>query len=1843
MSSRGFTFRFSSDGYQEIKKQLESIGPLGKAALDQLNQACPALRDNFRAASEAMDVTRKKMESVGGGGRLAAHEITNLSYQVQDAATQLAGGQSPFLILAQQGPQAVSAVGGVGRALALLTSPAGLAVSAVAAIGAGFALWGRHVESVRAVEVALRTMGNSLGATGDQMEAMAVSAADAGKVGVSSARSMQVEFVATGKIGAATMNGLIALTRDYAHVTGQDLATAAKELGGLMRDPAKGAAELAERFNLLSGAELSHIRRLADMGDRTQAQTALTAALGSRIKEAAEQTGFWGRNWNGLKNAADNALDAVGKKLDEAINGKSVPDQIVNLREAIAKAEKGGFSLFGGSVSPGMKAQIEDWQGAIEVLQELRREQSRGGAYSQATAEMREQSRVSDEITVKYSTLGEAIKNAEAEISKLSRGLGTGLTTDAAAGSLALEGLKNQLADLRQIPAGQTLDGYRAKLISDAEQRAATLVGPARERALAVERQRAELFGTATSAAQRQLATETALAGVDASLTQVLARQNAETSLQVQGALAVADAYRQSAAAGVVAEERTRALADALSTGVNVEERTRQLVTERAASQAASTAQAIQQMERETGWQQQITAATTQGAAARAEAERAMQSQRDTSVLVTLAQAAETEGAVALAAQLRALVPAYEAASRKASEAKEGDWLAQKRLEQTTALELARKEQGLILAAPGLRERELVKLRARQELQSHNISLESQAAQDYLAAIDTLTVVNQELERQKQAWAAVTDSLEHGFDRVGDAIVQAFVQGEGQAVDFKGVVKGIFASIASDLAKLALANPIKNAVFNTGAPTLSDLLSGSGRSASQNALPITVGGQAYVPANSGGGFSISNIPNIPGASNFSSGILSGVDQWGYSALGIGEMAAPATASEFGAMIAANPVGTSSLPITGGLGAGLSAGFGGGSLGGLAGGLIGTASNSKALGGLSGAALGAGGALAMGAMMGAPAGPFGIAAGAIIGGLMGMMGSSKKSVGPNWGVSTNTEGGRFAIGGAGGDNGGDASQGVQQVNALFGSLNTLVDSFGLRVNQWWGGLDDGHGGGETSIEGLFRKILRDGVLSSASPDVQTALGNSKATQPDQLAADLTFAKGFRTQLDALNRSLDPTANQLKTITEQASAFGTQVKTAITDWRQTALDLGLATDETLVPALRRGVETLFGLADATQAAPLRGIEVATETVKAQFEAVRPALEALGYTAAEQADLLNRATRQAVEAYNKSVFLADAKSRIQLQADLYGGVRASAADTLIGAGFDLTQQGGAQMLAIARAVLGTAGTEFLDNRFLPAASALDDATAALAGQFAAATTDAERLQVAQGQLSRLMQDGYLSADQYTGALKLLTDQMHSAAAVSDAQRRGQNTIAKTLDSAFRESGIDQVKDLGINPTLFPNLSAGLATVFDAATAGTVTADQMRTALARLDTNLGNGRLTVEAYNGAVSALAAAYQTSAQAAETQARAVVEAETAILRERLSALETEKQKVGQAKEAWSRLAESLGGYAKSLLLSEWSDLDPGGKVAAAKSQWRATLAQALAGDQTAAGQTQDIADAYLRASEEYWGSANPAAFQEVQAGVDRVSRSALSQLGVADRQLSELQSHTGLLQQQLDRLNAQKTPDEQAKATIRAILDSPAFSVGVDNLGRDLSQAQSNHPLLSMGEYQALGRLAGYAGDWGLGGNNAWRAANAAGAATQDKYIAWAELAARGLAFANGGIMTAGGPLPLHAYAAGGVADHPQLALFGEGRVPEAYVPLPDGRTIPVSFRLPSLPANDRGAPASAEVVQELRQQNRLLTALLSATASGARLVEGAVREGNLAQVDTAQAARRQAASRRSA
>jgi phage-related minor tail protein len=97
--------------------------------------------------------------------------------------------------------------------------------------------------------------------------------------------------------------------------------------------------------------------------------------------------------------------------------------------------------------------------------------------------------------------------------------------------------------------------------------------------------------------------------------------------------------------------------------------------------------------------------------------------------------------------------------------------------------------------------------------------------------------------------------------------------------------------------------------------------------------------------------------------------------------------------------------------------------------------------------------------------------------------------------------------------------------------------------------------------------------------------------------------------------------------------------------------------------------------------------------------------------------------------------------------------------------------------------------------------------------------------------------------------------------------------------------------------------------------------------------------------------------------------------------------------------------------------------------------------------------------------------------------------------------------------------------------------------------------------------------------------------------------------------FADGGIMTSAGPMPLKAYSNGGVANSPQLTLFGEGRTPEAFVPLPDGRSIPVSL-------TTTGSSSNRSTTQGDININIIMN-----TATGTTQSSGATSSPNLSQL----------------
>jgi hypothetical protein len=81
--------------------------------------------------------------------------------------------------------------------------------------------------------------------------------------------------------------------------------------------------------------------------------------------------------------------------------------------------------------------------------------------------------------------------------------------------------------------------------------------------------------------------------------------------------------------------------------------------------------------------------------------------------------------------------------------------------------------------------------------------------------------------------------------------------------------------------------------------------------------------------------------------------------------------------------------------------------------------------------------------------------------------------------------------------------------------------------------------------------------------------------------------------------------------------------------------------------------------------------------------------------------------------------------------------------------------------------------------------------------------------------------------------------------------------------------------------------------------------------------------------------------------------------------------------------------------------------------------------------------------------------------------------------------------------------------------------------------------------------------------------------------------------------FADGGVMTPNGPRQLQRFAGGGTSR--KAAIFGEAG-PEAAVPLPDGRRIPVDLRMPAIPDISAGGRSGSVIIQNFDLSGAVLT-----------------------------------------
>jgi hypothetical protein len=290
-----------------------------------------------------------------------------------------------------------------------------------------------------------------------------------------------------------------------------------------------------------------------------------------------------------------------------------------------------------------------------------------------------------------------------------------------------------------------------------------------------------------------------------------------------------------------------------------------------------------------------VNALVASGALASGDAARELQIEAQTRQLLTAAaraEGAERERLLGLAGQLRAAITAQAEAEKQAQ-------AIQDLRSGRDRIETLQTEISLVGAAEPVRARALALLEAEQRIRSQGLtgSLAEQIRSQARATADLTTA----LERQKAAWSEIQTT---GGSAI-DTIVEGFRTG-------KDVSQQLVDDLSKEFLKLAVSNPLKNAIFGQNLPTAGDvggllggLFGGSGATAA--AVPSAVGTASITAATViVNGSTLGGIGGI-GTSGLAGLSSSGIDRSAFAT----ELANPAVRSRLFAMTEAEVGGQGS--------------------------------------------------------------------------------------------------------------------------------------------------------------------------------------------------------------------------------------------------------------------------------------------------------------------------------------------------------------------------------------------------------------------------------------------------------------------------------------------------------------------------------------------------------------------------------------------------------------------------------------------------------------------------------------------------------------------------------------------------------------------------------------------------------------------------------------------------------------------------------------------------------------------------------------------------------------------
>ncbi|BDW66766.1 TPA: phage tail tape measure protein [Escherichia coli] len=269
--------------------------------------------------------------------------MRTLPAQFTDIATQLAGGQNPWLILLQQGGQVKDSFGGMipmFRGLAgAITLPMVGVTSLAVATGALVYAWYQGDSTLSAFNKTLVLSGNQSGLTADRMLTLSRAGQAAGLT-FNQARESLAALVNAGVRGGEQFDAINQSVARFASASGVEVDRVAEAFGKLTTDPTSGLMAMARQFRNVTAEQIAYVAQLQRSGDEAGA---LQAANDIATKGFDDQTRRLKENMGTLETWADKTGKAFKSMWDAILDigrPESSADMLASAQKAFDEADK---------------------------------------------------------------------------------------------------------------------------------------------------------------------------------------------------------------------------------------------------------------------------------------------------------------------------------------------------------------------------------------------------------------------------------------------------------------------------------------------------------------------------------------------------------------------------------------------------------------------------------------------------------------------------------------------------------------------------------------------------------------------------------------------------------------------------------------------------------------------------------------------------------------------------------------------------------------------------------------------------------------------------------------------------------------------------------------------------------------------------------------------------------------------------------------------------------------------------------------------------------------------------------------------------------------------------------------------------------------------------------------------------------------------------------------------------------------------------------------------------------------------------------------------------------------